>query len=462
MDDHWNVPVCRFDPTGAYPEPRPHPFDPGTGTVEMQGKRFDEVASGTHSSELFADATIEFLLGRAGSGARARAGGAGCPPFFAYLSFMAPHDPRTMPQRFLTMYDPDRMPLPDAFLPEHPFDIGWRGRDELLESYPRTPAAIRRHIAEYYAMISHLDAEMGRVIDALRSTGELDNTIIVFAGDNGLALGQHGLMGKQSTYEHSVHVPLLMAGPGIARGERRQALCYLLDIYPTLCDMLGVAAPASVEGRSLRPALADPDAAVRDRLHFAYQDLHRAVTDGRYKLIEWVVDGERHTQLFDHTPPIRASCTMLRGLPEQGDNLRRLRGELRELRERWDDPADNVWQSTGARELDMDLDRNTIILLCIGFIIVWVVFKRFTKKPQQPRDPHQQRHAAPAATPGDGSFDLDKWFGRAQDVIGIMADTRRTESRSAVAGDGRGTATHTRRRVPAPQRRRGRRRQAER
>ena len=343
MDDHWNVPVCRFDPTGAYPEPRPHPFDPGTGTVEMQGKRFDAVASGTHSSELFADATIEFLLGRAGSGARARAGGDGCPPFFAYLSFMAPHDPRTMPQRFLTMYDPERMPLPDAFLPEHPFDIGWRGRDELLERYPRTPAAIRRHIAEYYAMISHLDAEMGRVIDALRSTGELDNTIIVFAGDNGLALGQHGLMGKQSTYEHSVHVPLLMAGPGIASGARREALCYLLDIYPTLCDMLGVAAPASVEGRSLRPALADPDAAVRDRLHFAYQDLHRAVTDGRYKLIEWVVDGERHTQLFDHAADPRELHDVA-GLPEQGDNLRRLQGELRELRERWDDPADNVWQ----------------------------------------------------------------------------------------------------------------------
>ena len=75
----------------------------------------------------------------------------------------------------------------------------------------------------------------------------------------------------------------------------------------------------------------------------------------------------------------------------------------------------------------MELDRNTIILLCIGFIIVWVVFKRFSKKPQQPQDPHQQRHAAPAATPGNGSFDLDKWFGRAQDVIGIMADTRRTD-----------------------------------
>ena len=73
----------------------------------------------------------------------------------------------------------------------------------------------------------------------------------------------------------------------------------------------------------------------------------------------------------------------------------------------------------------MELDRTTIILLCIGFIVVWVVFKRFTQKPQQPHDPHQQRHAAPS--PGDGRFDLDKWFGRAQDVIGVMDDARREE-----------------------------------
>lgn len=344
MDDHWNVPVCRFDPAGVYPEPRPHPFDPGTGAAEMQLKSYDHVAAGVHSSQLFADATIEFLLQRAGSGARARAGGAAGRPFFAYLSFMAPHDPRTMPQRFLTRYDPDRIPLPDAYLPEHPFDIGWRGRDELLERYPRTPAAIRRHLAEYYAMISHLDAELGRVIDALRATGELANTIIVFAGDNGLALGQHGLMGKQSTYDHSVHVPLLMAGPGIPRAARRAALCYLLDIYPTLCELLGVAVPESVEGRSLGPALADPGAAVRDHLHFAYQDLHRAVTDGRFKLIEYVVGEARHTQLFDHAGDPRELRNLAQE-PAHADTVRRLRRRLREWRELRGDPADHLWRT---------------------------------------------------------------------------------------------------------------------
>ena len=107
--------------------------------------------------------------------------------------------------------------------------------------------------------------------------------------------------------------------------------------------MLGVAAPPSVEGRSLRPVLDDPDAAVRDRLHFAYMDLHRAVTDGRHKLIECVVGDERHTQLFDHAADPR-ELHDLAGEPRQGDNLRRLQGELRELRERWDDPAESLWQ----------------------------------------------------------------------------------------------------------------------
>ena len=193
-------------------------------------------------------------------------------------------------------------------------------------------------------MISHLDAELGRVIDALRATGELDDTIIVFAGDNGLALGQHGLMGKQSTYDHSVHVPLLMAGPGIPRGVRRATLCYLLDIYPTLCELLDVAVPESVEGRSLRPALKEHGAVVRDHLHFAYQDLQRAVTDGRFKLIEYVVGEERHTQLFDHADDPRE----LRNLAHEtahGDTLQRLRTRLREWRELWGDTADQLWHA---------------------------------------------------------------------------------------------------------------------
>ena len=150
-----------------------------------------------------------------------------------YVSLMAPHDPRTMPKEFLEMYDPEEIKLPENFLTEHPIDTGaLRVRDELLAAFPREPNEIKRHIAEYYAMISHLDHAFGRLLTALQEQGKLDNTIIVFAGDNGLALGQHGLMGKQNLYDHSVRVPLIFAGPGIPEGEQRNSPVYLLDIFP--------------------------------------------------------------------------------------------------------------------------------------------------------------------------------------------------------------------------------------
>lgn len=208
MEDHWNVPACHFDPTGRYETRTPVSVDPWR-TNALTYKQCDHITAGKHSSELFADAAIAFLQEHDGAS-----------PFFMYLSFMAPHDPRTMPREYLEMYDPAAIDLPPNLLPEHPFDNGeLRVRDELLEAWPRTPEAIRRHIAEYYAMITHADAQMARVMAALEEAGEAENTIIIFAGDNGLALGQHGLMGKQNLYDHSLRVPLVVSGPGVPAGQ---------------------------------------------------------------------------------------------------------------------------------------------------------------------------------------------------------------------------------------------------
>ena len=288
MDDHWNVPACRFDPTGRYDVHRPVVRDPFQSN-RVTHRQCDHIRPGKHSSELFCDAAIEYLRTRPTDA-----------PFFMYVSFMAPHDPRTMPQEYLDLYDPDKISLPENFMPEHPFDNGeLRVRDELLVPWPRRPEEIRRHIAEYYAMITHADAQMGRVMDALDAAGEAENTVIVLAGDNGLALGQHGLMGKQSLYEHSVRVPLVFAGPGIPAGEQRDAFCYLHDIYPTLCELVGAPVPETVEGLSLVPAMSSPAESVRDTLLFAYKDVQRGVRDRRYKLIEYAVEGKRMTQLFD-------------------------------------------------------------------------------------------------------------------------------------------------------------------
>ena len=332
MNDHWNVPACDFDADGAYPEPRY--YTSTCGDIERTWRLpFDHVREGKHSSELFCDAAIDFLRGYDDAA-----------PFFMYVSFMAPHDPRTMPAEFLDMYDPDRIALPKSFMPEHPFDNGeLRVRDELLAAFPRTAEEIRRHIAEYYAMITHADAQMGRVMAALEETGRAENTISVFAGDNGLALGRHGLMGKQNLYDHSVRVPLMMAGPGVPACERRDAFCYLLDIFPTLCDLTGVDVPESVEGKSLLPAMRDPAERVRDTLHFAYRDFQRAVRDERFKLIEYVVDGKRTTQLFDLSEDPWETCNLAE-IGSHADVTTRLRKELLRWRDEYDDWGERFWE----------------------------------------------------------------------------------------------------------------------
>jgi arylsulfatase A-like enzyme len=239
-----------------------------------------------HSSELFADEAITFLK-------KKRAG-----PWAMYVAFTAPHDPRKAPDEWHAKFDPAKIHLPPNFMPEHPFDNGdMKGRDEQLEKWPRTPEAVRRHLADYHAVIAHLDAQIGRIVEALEASGELDNTIIVFAADNGLAIGSHGLMGKQNLYEHSVRVPLVFAGPGIPKGRTTEALTYLLDLCPTFCELAGVEPPPDIHGRSLVPVLHGERTTHREALLFAYRDLMRGVGDGRHVAI-WYAKGIRW-QLFD-------------------------------------------------------------------------------------------------------------------------------------------------------------------
>ena len=182
--------------------------------------------------------------------------------------------------------------------PQHPFNNGEMAiRDELLAPWPRTPAVVRQNLADYYAYINYLDDQIGRILDALKASGQFDNTIIVFSSDNGLAIGSHGLFGKQNVYDHATHEPLIFAGPGIPAGQRRDAFCYLLDIFPTLGALAGVAAPDGNEGQSLVPVITGQAARLRDSIFTAYRHLHRAVRDDRWKLIVYTQINK--TQLFD-------------------------------------------------------------------------------------------------------------------------------------------------------------------
>ena len=331
MADHWNVPANRYDPSGRYASRLPICVN-ALESNALTLRQADHVTAGLHSSDMVCDVVCNFLKEREEE-----------IPFFAYASFLAPHDPRTMPEKYREMYSPEEIELPPNFSGGHPFDTGaLHIRDEMLAELPRTPEETRRHIAEYYAMITHLDDCLGRIVETLEEQGVLDNTIIVFAGDNGLALGQHGLFGKQNCYEHSVRVPLIFSGPGIPENVRSDASVYLFDIFPTLCDLTGVPTPKTVEGVSLAPAFNNPDANVRDALLFAYTDCQRAIKVGRYKLIEYAIpDRNRVTQLFDLEEDPWETENLADRL-EYAETVADLRATLLRTSQEWDD-QESFW-----------------------------------------------------------------------------------------------------------------------
>ena len=209
-------------------------------------------------------------------------------PFFLHVNFTAPHDPLLMPPGYDGKYPPDEIPLPPNFLPRHPFDHGnLEGRDERLLPWPRTPKDVREDLAVYYAVISHMDQHLGRVLAALETTGQADDTIVIFTSDHGLAMGSHGLRGKQNMYEHTVGVPLIFSGPGIREGRRSDAPCYLRDLYPTACDLAGIEIPETVQGRSLAPVLRGEATSVYTHVFGYFRDFQRMIRTDKWKLIHY-------------------------------------------------------------------------------------------------------------------------------------------------------------------------------
>ncbi len=280
-----------------------------------------------NSATEHADNAIKFLRTYGGS-----------KPFFIYLAPPVPHDPRLAPPEFVKLYDPAKIPLSKNFLPEHPFDNGeLKVRDEMLAAHPRTPEEMRQHLADYYATVSHMDHEVGRILDTVKERGWTDHTIVIYSSDQGLAVGgRHGLMGKQNLYEH-VKPPLIFAGPGIPHGQSH-ALVYLYDLFPTICDLASAKIPAVVEGRSLLPVVQGKQPRVRDRLFGAYRDCQRMIRDERWKLLEYNAGGARNTQLFD----LRNDPDELHNLVadlEHVEQVKRLRSLLVKAQKEFDDPC---------------------------------------------------------------------------------------------------------------------------
>ncbi len=219
-------------------------------------------------------------------------------PFFLHVNYTAPHDPLFIPKGFEEKYKAAAMPLPANFKPRHPFDHGNAGgRDEVLYSDPRTIEQTKAGLAVYYSVIEHLDASIGKLLDDLKAKNLDKNTLVIFTSDHGLAMGSHGLRGKQNMYEHSIGVPLIFAGPDISKKETRDAQCYLRDLYPTICNYAGVDIPKTVQGKSLKPVLEGKKESIYDAVFGSFKDSQQMIRTNRWKYIRYPL--VKKEQLFD-------------------------------------------------------------------------------------------------------------------------------------------------------------------
>ena len=235
---------------------------------------------GKHWSEVLADEAVAYLEETSGSKR----------PFFMYVAFNAPHDPRQSPKAYVDMYPLENIHLPSNFQPLYPdkelIGCGEDLRDERLAPFPRTEYAVKVHRQEYYAIISHLDSQVKRILDALDKSGKRENTYVVFTADHGLSCGHHGLMGKQNMYDHSMRVPLFVVGPGIPHGKHVDADVYLQDVMPTVLELAGAAKPDHLEFNSLLPFIrGSRRESCYDAIYGCYMDRQRMVRQTGYKLI---------------------------------------------------------------------------------------------------------------------------------------------------------------------------------
>ncbi len=318
MDDQWNMPLNHYDKTGKYGNRLPYVLDPKHESV-VRYRQCDYTSGGRHATDVFADTACEFLEGRKD----------GDPPFFLSVALTAPHDPRNTLEEFHSMYPAETIPLPGNFLSQHPLDTGeLRVRDEMLAEIPRNPSEVRQHIADYYAMTSHLDDAFGRVHDTLEKAGLAESTLIIFTSDHGLSVGQHGLMGKQNLYDHSLRVPLVMAGPGLQKGARINELVCHFDLFQTLCELTDHETPCGLDSRSLIPVMEGKPG--RNELYLAYGSTIRGLLQGHWKLIEYASPGYRGTQLFDLESDPMETFDQSRN-PDQVPRLKDMRARLKEL-----------------------------------------------------------------------------------------------------------------------------------
>ena len=235
---------------------------------------------GKHWSEVLKDDAIGFINKAKNSDN----------PFFMYLAFNAPHDPRQAPQEYIDKYPLENISIPKSWLPEYPYKDGMGSgqdlRDEALAPFPRTHFATKTHIQEYYALIAHLDTQIGLILDELEKTGQKDNTYIIFTADHGLAMGRHGLLGKQSLFDHSIRAPFMIVGPNIPKNKKINADIYLQDAMATSLDIAKINKPKYVEFNSVMKLVkGETNKSAYESIYGGYIDTQRMIRKDGYKLI---------------------------------------------------------------------------------------------------------------------------------------------------------------------------------
>jgi len=223
-------------------------------------------------------------------------------PFFLAVGFLKPHLPFCAPKKYWDLYDRNALPLaerrePPAGAPSYAPQFGGELRNyKDIPAKDALPDDLQRTLIHgYYAAMSYMDAQLGRVLTALDETGLANNTIIVLWGDHGWHLGDHGMWCKHTNYEQAARIPLIVVAPAAKhKGVASSALAESVDIYPTLCELAGLPAPRSLDGSSFAAVLREPAAKTKESIIHVYPRnklLGRAIRTSQYRLVEWKSPG---------------------------------------------------------------------------------------------------------------------------------------------------------------------------
>ncbi|MFQ5734083.1 MAG: sulfatase [Planctomycetaceae bacterium] len=251
-------------------------------------------------------------------------------PFFLAVGLFRPHTPYVSPKKYFAMYPRAKITVPR--IPE-----GYRktlpapARKSITRKKVQVDLSdnvARKAIQAYYASITFADAQVGRVLDALRETGLADNTVVVFTSDHGYHMGEHGHWQKTTLFENATHVPLIIAGPGVTdAGRTATTPVEMIDFYPTLADLCGLRKPKFLSGVSLVPALKDADAKPRTSALTQYANGY-SIRTPRYRYTEWGKNGSEGAELYDHESD-EPELVNLANRPERAETVKRLSKLLR-------------------------------------------------------------------------------------------------------------------------------------